>query len=514
MGREGNGIQRSSAGIGAVCSPKKVIFCSFEIVLIYYFLVLEIFDRFKITENEGGSKMKKTRSRLLQKIWITVFAFFLFLTSSNIIVSAVSIDLFANTQVNNNSGTTAAAPYLNVSQKPVTFTVNGTTTGVGLIKTGKKYALISVPSPLSGKVTPNGTATVTTTVTIPLADLPLSGVLGLLSTLVTTITTLLPLNPSLQAPLNSLNQAINNLKNENYGNHNLPIATEQLSATLLGVNISQGLLPILTSTLSNRLTDLKNILNTLPLGLIGAILTSVLSSVDGLITSLGNPNSAISTNLVSASILGSTNVSIPTFVTSPAGLAQDYTAAIRGGIVQTDDLTIQLLSNFGGNTNIYFSAGSLAMKSELLPGNLNFGTHPIQTKADETWNAYVGGNSANPLQTGTIRIDDTRTTAKAWQLKVAQSNNWTSGQKNLSNARLDIALGALSTNFQNYSSIANQMIHMIPNEQLVLVNLSNTTAPGYVEMPLNQFQLFVPKNTPKQIGNYKTTLQWTISNTP
>ncbi|MFM2489099.1 WxL domain-containing protein [Enterococcus avium] len=33
-------------------------------------------------------------------------------------------------------------------------------------------------------------------------------------------------------------------------------------------------------------------------------------------------------------------------------------------------------------------------------------------------------------------------------------------------------------------------------------------------MPLNQFQLFVPKNTPKQTGTYQTTLQWTISNTP
>lgn len=458
--------------------------------------------------------MKRKHARLFQQICITGAALFLFLTSSNIIVSAVSVDLFANTQVNNNSGTTAAAPYLNVSQQPVTFSVNGSTTGVGLIKTGKKYALISVPSQLSSKVTPNGTATVTTTVTIPLADLPIGGLLTLLSTLVTTISTLLPLNPSLQAPLNSLNQAINNLKNENYGNQNLPITTEQLSATLLGVNISQGLLPILTSTLSNRLTDLNNVLNTLPLGLIGLVLTQVLSSVSGLLTSLGNPNSAISTNLVSASILGKTDVSIPTFVTSPSGLTQDYTALIRGGIVQTDDLTIQLLSNFGGNTNIYFDAGDLALKSELLPTNLNFGTHPIQTKVDESWNAHVGGNSANPLQTGTIRIDDTRTAAKAWQLKVAQANNWMSGQKSLTNTRLAISLGALKTNFQNYTAVANQTIQMLPSNQVTLITLDSTTAAGYVELPLNQFQLLVPKNTPRQTGSYQTTLQWTLSNTP
>ena len=88
------------------------------------------------------------------------------------------------------------------------------------------------------------------------------------------------------------------------------------------------------------------------------------------------------------------------------------------------------------------------MKNELLPSSLNFGSHPVQTKVDETWNAYIGGSSANPLQTGTIRIDDTRTTAKAWQLKLAQTNSWVSGQKNLANARLDIVLGGVNSNFK------------------------------------------------------------------
>lgn len=458
--------------------------------------------------------MKKKKLSYFYKIWTIGMILFLLLASTNIIAGAVSIDLFANTKVNNTSGTTSQSPYLNVEQKPVTFTIEGTATGVGILKTGKKYALISVPSQLSGKVTPNGMATVTTSVTIPLADLPLGSLLGLLSTLVSTINTLLPLNPSLQAPLNRLNEAINNLRNEHYGNQNLPVNIERLSDTLLGVNISDGLLPIIAKTLSNRLTDLKNILNSLPLGLIGTILGLVLSSVDSLIASLSNLNSTVSTNLVSASILGSTNVSLPTFVTSPAGLTKDYTAAIRGGIIQTDDLTIQLLSNFGGNTNIYFAAGSLALKGELLPNNLNFGVHPIQTKDDEIWTAHVDGNSANPLQTGKIRIEDTRTSTKAWQLKVAQSNPWSSRQRPLTNARLDISLGALSTNFQNYSALYNQTIQMTPNTQMTLMTLNPTTAAGYVELPLNQFQLFVPKNTPKQLGTYQTTLQWTLSNTP
>lgn len=475
-----------------------------------YFLLEEIIDRLKSELAQGGERMKKKRYYLFRIIWFISLVFFLFLTSSNIIVSAVSVDLFGNTQINNDSGTTAATPYLNVSQKPVTFTINGTTTGVGLIKTGKKYALISVPTELSSKVVPNGAASVTTAVTIPAADLPVGGLLDLLNSLISVLNLL----PTLRPTITSINQAITNLKNEDFGTHNIPISTEQLSSTLLGVNISQGLLPILSSTLATRLKDLKNILDTLPLGLVGTILTSVLSSVNSLIASLENPDSTISTNLVSASLLGATNVSIPTFVSSPIGLAQDYRASIRGGIIQSDDIVIQLLSNFGGNTNIYFSAGSLTMKSDLLPTNLNFGIHPIQTVAYETWKAYIGGNSSNPIQTAMIRIEDTRTIAKAWQLKVSQASNWNNGQNNLNNAQLGISLGSLNTNFSNYSGLSNQKVQVTPDNQVTLMSLSNTTASGYVEIPLNQFELFVPKNTQRRSGSYQTILQWTLSNTP
>ncbi|WP_338374094.1 adhesive domain-containing protein, partial [Enterococcus faecium] len=162
----------------------------------------------------------------------------------------------------------------------------------------------------------------TTAVTIPAADLPVGGLLDLLNSLISVLNLL----PTLRPTITSINQAITNLKNEDFGTHNIPISTEQLSSTLLGVNISQGLLPILSSTLATRLKDLKNILDTLPLGLVGTILTSVLSSVNSLIASLENPDSTSSTNLVSASLLGATNVSIPTFVSSPIVLTQDYRA--------------------------------------------------------------------------------------------------------------------------------------------------------------------------------------------
>lgn len=456
--------------------------------------------------------MTKKCSKSLNKIVFMLITALLFLTSSNIIVSAVSVDLFANTQVNNNSGTTAVSPYLNVTNKPVTFTINGQSTSLGLIKTGKKYALLSVPSPLSSKVTPNGTANVTTTVTIPVADLPISGLLTLLSTLVTALTPL-AITPQLQATLASLNTAITNLKKEDFGAQNMNLPITQISPTLLGTDISQGLLPILTGVLSQRLKDLKAVVATLPAA-VNLAATPVLTAIDSLVTSLGDQNSTVSQNLVSASLLGSTNVSMPTNVSSPMGLTQDLAATIRGGIVQIDDVVLQLLSNFGGSTNIYFSAGTLTLRNDLLPGNLNFGTHPLQTKNDELWTAYAGGNSTNPVTTGTIRVEDTRTIEKNWSLKIAQSENWTNSQQSLSNPRLDVSLGGFTTNFPNTNSISNQTIHLVPNQQVNLISVFSATNPGYVQIPLNQFQLFVPKNTPRQVGNYQTTIQWIVSNTP
>ena len=457
--------------------------------------------------------MTKKRLRLIHKCWLTGLAIFLFLTSSNIIVSAVSLDLFSNTKVSNNSGTTSVAPYLNVANKPVTFTINGTTAiGATAGRTGAKYAFVNVPAQLAGKVQKDGNATVDTTVTVLASDI--KAVTGTVLDLVTSLTGLLT-TLGLGTLVTNLNSAVTALNKEDFGRQVFQSPVEQYSSTLLRADISQGLLPIITNALILRLKAIQTIVQGItPLPLINVVLNNLLTALTNTISTLGNANSTVSKNLAAASILGSTSVSFPTLVSSPTGLTQDFTAVVRGGIFQTDNFDVQLLSNYGGNTNLYFAAGSLTMKNELLPSSLNFGSHPVQTKVDETWNAYIGGSSANPLQTGTIRIDDTRTTAKAWQLKLAQTNSWVSGQKNLANARLDIVLGGVNSNFQNYFSISNQTVHMLPSDQVTLFSLSATTDSGYFEMPLNQFQLFVPKNTPKQTGTYQTTLQWTISNTP
>lgn len=441
----------------------------------------------------------------IRNIMIILVAIVLSLATTNSIVSAVSVDLFAKTDVKNNSNTTQTAPYLNVDKQPVTFTIDGSTTGVGLIKTGTKYAYISIPAELSGKVTLplNPQTTVTAKVTILKADLPIGGLLTSLNSVLGSVTGIL---------LTNLSNAINALQNEDFGTQTMTITTQQPLPTLLVADISQGLLPILTKALITRLENVKNELNKIIL--LGDTISNLLTSINTLISALNDTTSTTSKNLVAASILGTTNVTMPTLVSSPTGLAQDYTANIRGGITQSDAITVDILSSFGNNTAIYFSAGSVVLNGSQLPANLNFGTHAIQTVADENWLAYVNGNSANGLQTGKIRIDDTRTAVKSWQLKVSQPNNWLNNQSGLTNAQLSISLGTLSTNLTGTLPSAVQSVTLTSGNQSTLVTLGSTTSTGYVEVPLNQFKLFVPKNTAKQTGNYQTTLQWTLSNTP
>ncbi|WP_427813838.1 adhesive domain-containing protein [Enterococcus sp. 22-H-5-01] len=343
---------------------------------------------------------------------IILVAIVLSLATTNSIVSAVSVDLFAKTDVKNNSNTTQTAPYLNVDKQPVTFTIDGSTTGVGLIKTGTKYAYISIPAELSGKVTlpSNPQTTVTAKVTILKADLPIGGLLTSLNSVLGSVTGIL---------LTNLSNAINALQNEDFGTQTMTITTQQPLSTLLVADISQGLLPILTKALITRLENVKNELNKIIL--LGDTISNLLTSINTLISALNDTTSTTSKNLVAASILGTTNITMPTLVSSPTGLAQDYTANIRGGITQSDAITVDILSSFGNNTAIYFSAGSVVLNGSQLPANLNFGTHTIQTVADENWLAYVNGNSTNGLQTGMIRIDDTRSVAKSWQLNSISS---------------------------------------------------------------------------------------------
>lgn len=434
------------------------------------------------------------------------------MTQTSIVVSAVSLELFSTTTVNNDSGTTIDAPFLHVTDIPVTFTISGESgIGAGVITVGTKYALLELPPEMIGNVETGDMATVSTIVSVPLANSPINGILSTLNNVVTTV-----VNAVSSELGHTVNEAFNLLKSEDFGAHVLSLPIEELAPNRFGVDISHGLLPILTSTLSSRLQNLRNVITSIPLiGIIlGILLSPFTTAINNLLTELSNPNSATSINLVSASLLGKTDVEIPTLVSSPE-LATDFLAEFKAGFIQTNELVIQLGGQSGDTTTLYFSAGKLSWIAELLPEQLNFGNHPIQTVEAELWTAYEGGNAVNPITTGILSVEDTRSGEKNWQVKVEQLSEWTQPTP-LLGAQLRIHGGALNTSFpvEKITSIANQTINLQVNTQQTLLALNQVSETGIIELNILEFQLYVPANTPKIAGKYTTTLRWTVSDAP
>nr|WP_245186982.1 WxL domain-containing protein [Enterococcus larvae] len=151
-----------------------------------------------------------------------------------------------------------------------------------------------------------------------------------------------------------------------------------------------------------------------------------------------------------------------------------------------------------------------------LPSSLNFGTHPIQTKLDELFTATQGGVSGAQNTTGTVSILDSRSTSKNWQVKVSQVGQWTNDEAVMSTPALKIYGGILTTNYAaaNVRSISNASIDLYDGSQQEVLAVSGTTASGSVSLGLSKFEMFVPKNTRKQLGQYQTKLVWTVTESP
>ena len=429
--------------------------------------------------------LHKKRKQIQQVIFL-LLTLLSVLAQTNV-VQAVSLNLFGTTTATNNSQTSPNAPFLNRVNVPVTFLIEGKNgISAGVITTGDKYAILEAPTEMVGYIQPNGNATVQTTVTVPLSQSPLQLILPTITSVISLI-----VNSPLVSTQNktAVNQALSELRSETFGAQNLTLAIVPRSSTQYGVAISQGLLPILTTTLKNRIQNLL--------------------TMSQFITSLNSATSDNSKNLVAASILGNTSVSLPFLLSSPK-LTQDLTANFKGGFIQTDQSTIQL-GTTTGTTPVYFSAGALTWQSTSLPTHLNFGQHLIQTQQDE----HLVATNNNQVTTGSISITDTRTVVKNWQIKVQQLSPWQNGTNQLT-SQLQISTADLTTTFPitGITSTANQMVPLSIGTQQTLLKLNGVTDPGQVQLAINQFSLAVPKESLKTKGTYQTMVEWLLSDTP
>lgn len=165
-----------------------------------------------------------------------------------------------------------------------------------------------------------------------------------------------------------------------------------------------------------------------------------------------------------------------------------------------------------------YTAGTLSLDgSAVLPDNLNFGNHPIQSKVDETWVATGDGVQTSTATTGAINVSDNRGTSAGWSVKVNQAAQFARGSDTLTAAALSITGGAVTNNLSvtpTGEGFGGKKVTLDINTTANVLSAKVTEGNGETSLPLTKFELAVPKTTVKKGLNYQTTLNWTLSATP
>lgn len=155
-----------------------------------------------------------------------------------------------------------------------------------------------------------------------------------------------------------------------------------------------------------------------------------------------------------------------------------------------------------------------------LPTNLNFGTHEIQSKVDETWIATADGNQASAPTSGGVSVSDNRGASGAssgWSVKLAQANQFAAGTSQLTGAQLSIEVGALTNNLGSVPSgpnKVNETVDIAIGTTYDILTANADEGAGETSLALDKFSLMVPKNIEKKAAEYQTALTWTFSATP
>ncbi|MGL4695066.1 adhesive domain-containing protein [Enterococcus larvae] len=500
---------------------------------------------------KGGRNPKKLKRFLRKDFFVCYFVFNLivagaftgviplFFHSEEASAAVLDVEILSNLQTVNNSNTTTSQRWQpTVVNQPVNFTISGAAlANVSANLVGKKYGVLVIPPELANKVSRNGNAQVHTNLTVDLSKV------GVLTTTLSAVNSLVDLIDRIERGvvadltgvtlnLGEVNKQLDLLDAfENFG-----AADFQQSMTLsadgraIYFSLDDGIGPILAQNLSTILTNLSNAVSALQVtgtGLIGSVSAVTINAALALLKpTLVNAITAVKPllaiggsgvqQLADASVLGSTTIQMPTLVSGPGSLASNLDAKFVGTVIKSAIIDIDLLSTANAASYIYFAGQTMVFDQTQLPSSLNFGTHPIQTKLDELFTATQGGVSGAQNTTGTVSILDSRSTSKNWQVKVSQVGQWTNDEAVMSTPALKIYGGILTTNYAaaNVRSISNASIDLYDGSQQEVLAVSGTTASGSVSLGLSKFEMFVPKNTRKQLGQYQTKLVWTVTESP
>ncbi|MGK4084500.1 Ig-like domain-containing protein [Enterococcus faecalis] len=354
-------------------------------------------------------------------------------TSGTISASAavLDIELLSNVTSNNDSGTSTSNRWTAANQnQPVNFTVSGgALADASAVFSGQKQAMLVVPPELRGNVAAAGSAAINTNVTIDLSKVTfLTAVLNAANDLTNVITQItsgaLGNLTGVDIDLTEVNrqlELVNNIENLGAASFTAP-ETLAADGSYISAPISDGLGLVLAQNVSNILQDLNAAVQALeakgtsiPSNLVAAAINAALLPVKGTVNvavSGALPLLAVGgsgvNELVDASLLGATTVTLPTTVSTPQNLSNNLDARFVGTVVQTDLLDVNLLATADGVSNIYFAAGTTSeVTAPTVTGVTGNSTAGYEVKGTADANATVEIRNAGGAVIGTGTADGT-----------------------------------------------------------------------------------------------------------
>ncbi len=354
-------------------------------------------------------------------------------TSGTISASAavLDIELLSNVTSNNDSGTSTSNRWTAANQnQPVNFTVSGgALADASAVFSGQKQAVLVVPPELRGNVAAAGSAAINTNVTIDLSKVTfLTAVLNAANDLTNVITQItsgaLGNLTGVDIDLTEVNrqlELVNNIENLGAASFTAP-ETLAADGSYISAPISDGLGLVLAQNVSNILQDLNAAVQALeakgtsiPSNLVATAINAALLPVKGTVNvavSGALPLLAVGgsgvNELVDASLLGATTVTLPTTVSTPQNLSNNLDARFVGTVVQTDLLDVNLLATADGVSNIYFAAGTTSeVTAPTVTGVTGNSTAGYEVKGTANANATVEIRNAGGAVIGTGTADGT-----------------------------------------------------------------------------------------------------------
>ena len=354
-------------------------------------------------------------------------------TSGTISASAavLDIELLSNVTSNNDSGTSTSNRWTAANQnQPVNFTVSGgALADASAVFSGQKQAVLVVPPELRGNVAAAGSAAINTNVTIDLSKVTfLTAVLNAANDLTNVITQItsgaLGNLTGVDIDLTEVNrqlELVNNIENLGAASFTAP-ETLAADGSYISAPISDGLGLVLAQNVSNILQDLNAAVQALeakgtsiPSNLVATAINTALLPVKGTVNvavSGALPLLAVGgsgvNELVDASLLGATTVTLPTTVSTPQNLSNNLDARFVGTVVQTDLLDVNLLATADGVSNIYFAAGTTSeVTAPTVTGVTGNSTAGYEVKGTADANTTVEIRNAGGTVIGTGTADGT-----------------------------------------------------------------------------------------------------------